>query len=87
MKATKKQIAEVTAIALEMNFSADLAVSSLSNCSASIYKAIGAKGVVESSIRANSRHFVNTLELAKKADKMDVSVSSLMTEEQRKVNF
>ena len=68
MKATKKQIEEVTAIANEMDFSTDLAIKTLQNCSLSIYKAIGARGVVESSIRANSKHFVDTLELAKKAN-------------------
>ena len=50
MKATKKQTAEVTAIAIEMNHSVELALRTLSNCSKSIYDAIGAKGVVESSI-------------------------------------
>jgi len=87
MKATKKQIEEVTAIATEMNFSADLAIKTLQTCSLSIYKVIGAKGVVESSIRANSKHFVDTLELAKKANKMDVSIESLMTPEQRGANW
>lgn len=87
MKATKKQIEEVTAIATEMNFSADLAIKTLQTCSLSIYKVIGAKGVVESSIRANSKHFVDTIELAKKANKMDVSIESLMTPEQRGANW
>jgi len=49
MKATKKQTAEVTAIAIEMNHSVEKALFTLSNCSKSIYDAIGAKGVVESS--------------------------------------
>ena len=87
MKATKKQIEEVTRVANEMNFDASLAVHTLNNCSISIYKVIGAKGVVESSIRANSKHFVDTLELAKKASKMDVSISSLMTAEQKSANW
>lgn len=52
MTPTKKQIAEVTAIANEMNCSVEKALSTLSNCSASIYKVIGAKGVVESSLEA-----------------------------------
>ncbi len=49
MKATKKQTSEVTAIAIEMNLSVEKALFTLSNCSKSIYDAIGAKGVVESS--------------------------------------
>ena len=87
MKATKKQLEEVKAMAIEMNFSTDLAIKTLQNCSLSIYKAIGAKGVVESSIRANSKYFVDTLELAKKANKLDVSIESLMTPEQRGANW
>ena len=62
MKATKKQIAEVSQKAAEMNFSVELALATLEKTSASIYNAIGAQGVVESSIRANSSDFVNTLE-------------------------
>lgn len=62
MKATKKQIAEVSKAAEEINFSVELALATLNNCSASIYNAIGAQGIVESSIRANSSDFVNTLE-------------------------
>jgi hypothetical protein len=50
MKATKKQTTEVTAIAIEMNHSVEMALRTLSNCSKSIYDVIGAKGVVESSI-------------------------------------
>jgi hypothetical protein len=53
MKATKKQTAEVTAIAIEMNHSVASSLATLSNCSKSIYDAIGAKGVVESSIAVN----------------------------------
>lgn len=87
MKATKKQIAEVSAIAVEMNFSVELAVHTLETCSASIYKAIGAKGVVESSIRANSKYFVDTLELAKKANKMGIAISELMTAEEKAANW
>ena len=87
MKATKKQLEEVKAMAIEMNFSTDLAIKTLQNCSLSIYKAIGAKGVVESSIRTNSKNFVDTLELAKKANRMDVSIESLMTPEQRGANW
>jgi len=67
MKATRKQIAEVSQKAEEMNFSIELALATLSNCSASIYNAIGAQGVVESSIRANSSTFVDTLEMAKRS--------------------
>lgn len=87
MKATKKQIAEVTAVANEMNFSVELALRTLSNCSSSIYKAIGAKGVVESSVRANSKYFVDTLSLAKKANKLGVAISELMTPEQIAANM
>jgi hypothetical protein len=54
MKATKKQTAQITEIAIEMNYSVEKALSTLSNCSKSIYDAIGAKGVVESSISANN---------------------------------
>ena len=87
MKATKKQIADVNAKANELNFSVELALNTLSNCSKSIYDVIGAEGVVKSSIRANSEHFVNTLDLAKKAAKLDVSIGSLMTDEQRIANY
>jgi hypothetical protein len=87
MKATKKQIAEVTAMANEMDFSVELAIATLNNCSASIYKVIKAMGVVESSIRANSEHFVDTLALAKKANRLDVNISELMTNEQKAVNW
>lgn len=86
MKPTKKQIAEVTAVATEMNHPVSLAIHTLNNCSSSIYKAIGAKGVVESSIRANSEHFVDTLKLAKLANKLGVSIRELMTPEQIAVN-
>lgn len=52
MKASKKQIAEVTRIAEEMKADLSNALSTLNNCSLSIFKAIGAKGVVESSLKA-----------------------------------
>lgn len=55
MKATKKQIAEVTEIANQMNVSVENALSTLSNCSLSIYKVIGAKGVVEASVEAAAK--------------------------------
>ena len=87
MKATKKQIQEVTTAAKKMNFSSELALHTLSNCSLSIYKAIGAHGVVESSIRANSKHFVDTLSLAKEANRKDVSISYLMTDEEKVANW
>jgi predicted DNA-binding ribbon-helix-helix protein len=87
MKATKKQIAEVTRIANEMNFSVEKALDTLMSCSASIYQAIGAEGVIESAIRVHSEHFVNTLELAKIANRRDVSIASLMTDEQRIANW
>ena len=86
MKATKKQITEVTNVANEMNCNIEQALSTLANCSKSIYDAIGAKGVVESAIRAHSKHFVDTLALAKKADRLDVSISSLMSDEEYSVN-
>lgn len=54
MKATKKQVSEVTSVAISMNHSVEKALLTLSNCSKSIYDAIGAKGVVESSISANN---------------------------------
>jgi len=87
MKATKKQIAEVTAAANEMNFSIELALDTLSFCSLSIYKTIGAKGVVESAMRANSSDFVDTIRLQAKADKMGVDINSLMTTEQQVANW
>jgi len=48
MKATKKMITEVTRIAQEKNVDVNEALSTLSLCSLSIYKAIGAEGVVKS---------------------------------------
>lgn len=48
MKPTKKQIEEVTKLAEENNVDLQKAISTLSNCSLSIYKAIGAAGVVAS---------------------------------------
>ena len=87
MKATKKQIKEVTVIAIEMNHPVEMALSTLANCSKSIYDAIGAKGVIESSIRSNSKHFVDTIKLAKIANKKDVSIGSLMTDEERVANW
>lgn len=78
MKATKKQIAEVTEVANSMNFSVEKALHTLGNCSLSMYNVIGATGVVESSIRANGANFVDTLELAKKANRMDVAISELI---------
>ena len=87
MKATKKQIAEVTEVSNQMGANVEQSLHALSNCSKSIYDAIGAKGVVKSAIRANSKHFVNTLDLAKVANRLDVSISSLMTDEQRVANW
>ena len=52
MKATKKQIAEVTAEAIKQGYNVDSALRTLNACSLSIYKAIGAEGVVRSSARA-----------------------------------
>jgi len=86
MKATRKQIAEVSQMAEEMNFSTKLALHTLANCSASIYNAIGAKGIVESSMRANSKYFVDTLALASIANKLDVSINELMTPEEITAN-
>jgi hypothetical protein len=77
MKATKKQIEAVTAAAIELNFSVEKALKTLSVSSLSIYNAIGAAGVVESSMRANSKYFVDTLALAKRAALADVAISEL----------
>jgi len=55
MKATKSQIAAVTEVANQMNVNVAQALSSLAACSLSIYKVIGVKGVVESSVVANTR--------------------------------
>lgn len=65
MKATKKQIEEVTAKAIEMNFSIELALRTLSFCSASMYKSMGAEGVVNSSINSNSSNHVDVLSQVK----------------------
>ncbi len=54
MKTTKKIIAEVTKVATEMNHPVELALNTLALCSKSIYDAIGAKGLVESSIASNN---------------------------------
>ena len=51
MKATKKQIAEITAKAIEMGCDVELALSILPLTSKSVYDAIGAKGVVETAIK------------------------------------
>jgi hypothetical protein len=50
MKATKKIIAEVTAKAIEMNCSVEKALSTLENCSKSIFDCIGAEGIVETAL-------------------------------------
>ena len=55
MKATKSQIAEVTAKAIEMNVDVNQAIATLSRTSLSIYNAIGAQGVVEASAKANTK--------------------------------
>ena len=55
MKATKKQIAEVTEVAKQMNVNVEDALSTLNNVSASIYKVIGAKGVVETCVEAAAK--------------------------------
>lgn len=55
MKATKKQIAEVTAKAIELNVDINSALSTLAKTSAVIYKAIGAQGVVEAAEKAHTR--------------------------------
>lgn len=60
MKATKKMIIEITNQALEMNFNPEMALKTLENCSASIYKTIGAKGLVNSSMRANKAIIANS---------------------------
>lgn len=63
-----------------------MSIKTLENTSASIYKAIGAVGVVESSMRANSKYFVDTLSLAKEANKR-CSIASLMTEKEKAINL
>jgi hypothetical protein len=73
MKATKKQITEVTEKANEMNFSVELALNTLLRSSVSIYNAIGATGIVESSMNANAAKFVDTLELAKRNNPIYIS--------------
>lgn len=55
MKATKKQTQEVTRMAIEMGHNVSKALYTLSQCSKSIYDAIGAKGVVESSIEVRNK--------------------------------
>lgn len=54
MKATKSQIAEVTAEATKQGVNVESALSALANCSASIYKVIGAIGVVESAAKVSN---------------------------------
>jgi len=55
MKATRKIKEEIEKAANEAGFSVEKALKTLANCSPSIYKAIGAAGVVRSSIQVNSR--------------------------------
>jgi prefoldin subunit 5 len=55
MKATKKQIAEITAVANQMGVKAESALATLNNVSASIYKVIGAKGVVETCVESAAK--------------------------------
>lgn len=86
MKATKKQIAEVTAVAIEVGVNVAEALKTLSLASASIYKAIGAKGVVRTTKRVLSPDYVDTMELARKASKLGVNVSELMTAKQISAN-
>ena len=73
MKATKKQIQEVTIEANNAGFSVEKALHTLSNCSLAMYKILGAKEIVESSIRANSDDFVDTLEQTKKSQAVYIS--------------
>ena len=62
MTPTKKQIAEVTALATSRGLNVEKALKLFDNCSASIYKAIGAEGLLES--------FVEVEEI-KRADKLE----------------
>ncbi len=55
MTPTKKQITEVTAAASRMNVPVDAALETLRACSLSIYKVIGATGVVESAAKTIER--------------------------------
>jgi hypothetical protein len=55
MTPTKNQITEVTEMAQQMNVDANAALCSLSACSPSIFKVIGAKGVVESAAKTIER--------------------------------
>jgi hypothetical protein len=47
MTPSKKQILEVTKLANQLNINVDKALAKFKNCSQSIYKTIGAKGLIE----------------------------------------
>ena len=53
MKPTKKQIAEVTLEAEKKGVTIETALRCLSNCSVSIYKTIGAAGLVNAAIESD----------------------------------
>jgi hypothetical protein len=55
MTPNKKQITEVTEIAQQMGIDTDAALRSLSLCTPSMFKVIGAKGVVESAAKTIER--------------------------------
>jgi hypothetical protein len=59
MKATKKQIEEVTAEATVMNCDITIALSKFEYCSLSIYKSIGAKGLVEIALESINKNKIN----------------------------
>ena len=56
MKATRKIKEEIEKAANEAGFSVESALETLSNCSPSIYKAIGAAGVVRSSMQTAQKN-------------------------------
>lgn len=55
MKATKSQLAELNSIAEEMNVPMADVLSTMNSVSAAMYKAIGARGVVESAWESHQK--------------------------------
>jgi predicted deacylase len=55
MKATKKQIAEVTAKAIEMNADVNACLATLERTSLAMFNVIGAQGIVEASEKSREK--------------------------------
>jgi len=69
MKATKKIKQEIEKAANEAGFSVEKALETLVHCSPSIYKAIGAAGVVRSAMQANASRVVGGINISGKIRK------------------